>query len=246
MTNPNLGGREVTNDSRLREVALIIADDLIGICETATKVAHRTGNTFVIDRQRTASMIQGRIASLNKSNLNEHQPHAGRLLPCPFCGAQPQWKGAFPENRLECSQCLQATIKANWYGGDLGTVEACWNTRANAETRPSESGECQPPAVFSDPVEFNEYAIPNSERTLPATPLLRCEPVSERALSDRQIGKRLGVRDAITCLHDRAKEMNDPQAKAVLDSAAFNLGVDQSQGRISKAVNDALTRAEES
>ena len=61
----------MTNDSRLREVALIIADDLIGICETATKVAHRTGNTFVIDRQRTASMIQGRIASLNKSNLNE-------------------------------------------------------------------------------------------------------------------------------------------------------------------------------
>ena len=68
----------MTNDSRLREVALIIADDLIGICETATKVAHRTGNTFVIDRQRTASMIQGRIASLNKPNPNEHQPHAGR------------------------------------------------------------------------------------------------------------------------------------------------------------------------
>lgn len=118
--------------------------------------------------------------------------------------------------------------------------------RANAETRPSVSAGSAPPAVLADPVEFNEYAIPNSERTLPPTPLLRCEPVSERALSDRQIGKRLGVRDAITCLHDRAKEMNDPQAKAVLDSAAFNLGVDQSQGRISKAVNDALTRAEES
>lgn len=80
----------MTNDSRLREVALIIADDLIGICETATKVAHRTGNTFVIDRQRTASMIQGRIASLNKPNPNEHQPHAGGLLPCPFCGKAPR------------------------------------------------------------------------------------------------------------------------------------------------------------
>jgi hypothetical protein len=35
-----------------------------------------------------------------------------------------------------------------------------------------------------------------------------------------------GVRYSITWLHDRARSMNDPHAVAVLNSAAFNLGVD--------------------
>lgn len=43
-------------------------------------------------------------------------------------------------------------------------------------------------------------------------------------LSERQIGYRLGVRASITWLHDYAKTMNDPKAKAILDSAAFALG----------------------
>lgn len=37
-------------------------------------------------------------------------------------------------------------------------------------------------------------------------------------------GHRDGIRWAITWLHERGKEMNDPHAKAVLDSAAFNMG----------------------
>lgn len=144
MTNPNLGGREVTNDSRLREVALIIADDLIGICETATKVAHRTGNTFVIDRQRTASMIQGRIASLNKSNPNEHQPHAGgqedneAVLPCDvrLPPATTIRKG------VKVSTLMLAIKQREKY--DAEDLE--FKHSANAETRPSESAGSTPPA----------------------------------------------------------------------------------------------------
>lgn len=34
-----------------------------------------------------------------------------------------------------------------------------------------------------------------------------------------------GVRRAITWLHQRAQEMNDPHATVVLNSAAFHLGV---------------------
>lgn len=40
-----------------------------------------------------------------------------------------------------------------------------------------------------------------------------------------------GIRYAITWLHKRANEMNDPKAKQILDSAAFNLGVEHSHKR---------------
>jgi len=40
-------------------------------------------------------------------------------------------------------------------------------------------------------------------------------------MQDREVA---GVRRAITWLHERANEMNDPHAKAILDAAAFNLG----------------------
>jgi hypothetical protein len=35
-----------------------------------------------------------------------------------------------------------------------------------------------------------------------------------------------GIRFAITWLHKRANEMNDPKAKQILDAAAFSLGVE--------------------
>lgn len=42
-----------------------------------------------------------------------------------------------------------------------------------------------------------------------------------------------GVRAAISWLHRRAAyEMNDPHAKAILNSAAFSLGVDLSHNRV--------------
>lgn len=40
-------------------------------------------------------------------------------------------------------------------------------------------------------------------------------------MHDREIA---GVRRAIEWLHERAKEMNDPHAEQVLNSAAFSLG----------------------
>jgi hypothetical protein len=43
----------------------------------------------------------------------------------------------------------------------------------------------------------------------------------------RSLGRRDGIRAAITWLLKRAREMNDPQAKAILNSAAFSLGQDQ-------------------
>lgn len=39
-------------------------------------------------------------------------------------------------------------------------------------------------------------------------------------------GRRNGIKWAITWLHKRANEMNDPHAKIVLDCAAFNMGVE--------------------
>lgn len=39
-------------------------------------------------------------------------------------------------------------------------------------------------------------------------------------------GFRAGQRWAITWLHERAKSMNDPHARDVLNSAAFQMGVD--------------------
>lgn len=37
-------------------------------------------------------------------------------------------------------------------------------------------------------------------------------------------GRRNGIKWAITWLHNRAKQMKDPRAVQILDSAAFNLG----------------------
>jgi hypothetical protein len=48
---------------------------------------------------------------------------------------------------------------------------------------------------------------------------------------DRMLGHRDGVRAAITWLHARAREMNDPSAKMVLNTAAFHMGVDLAQFR---------------
>jgi len=43
---------------------------------------------------------------------------------------------------------------------------------------------------------------------------------------DYKLGTTHGVRWAITWLHERARQMNDPHAKAILNSAGFNMGVD--------------------
>jgi hypothetical protein len=40
-------------------------------------------------------------------------------------------------------------------------------------------------------------------------------------------GYRRAVRACVTWLHDRAKEMNDPNAVGILNTAAFNLGAEQ-------------------
>lgn len=39
-------------------------------------------------------------------------------------------------------------------------------------------------------------------------------------------GRRNGIRWAVQYLHDRAESMNDPIARMILNSAAFNMGVD--------------------
>lgn len=49
---------------------------------------------------------------------------------------------------------------------------------------------------------------------------------------DRANGFRDGLRFATTWLHERAREMNDPWAKAVLNTAAFNLGVEGKKSTI--------------
>lgn len=52
-------------------------------------------------------------------------------------------------------------------------------------------------------------------------------------MADFERGKRAGIRSAIRWLHLRADEMNDGHAKAVLNAAAFNLGVDRAQNTLS-------------
>lgn len=47
---------------------------------------------------------------------------------------------------------------------------------------------------------------------------------------DRRLGKRDGLRYAITWLHRRANSMNDSKAKAILNSAAFDLGIEIREG----------------
>jgi hypothetical protein len=44
------------------------------------------------------------------------------------------------------------------------------------------------------------------------------------ATHERKLGRVDGIRFAITWLHQQAKEMNDPHARAILNKAAFDLG----------------------
>lgn len=44
------------------------------------------------------------------------------------------------------------------------------------------------------------------------------------SIPEYQRGQQDGIRAAVTWLHERANEMNDPHAKVILNSAATNLG----------------------
>ena len=65
---------------------------------------------------------------------------------------------------------------------------------------------------------------------------------------ERHIGFRHGIQYAVTWLHHRAFEMDDPWAKAVLNCAATNLGVEGKSQTIDvkeKLLEIALARAAE-
>jgi len=58
------------------------------------------------------------------------------LKNCPFCNAPAK----FSTEQLDvppfgmrawikCPQCRQSQVCSDWYNGDLGTMEASWNTR---------------------------------------------------------------------------------------------------------------------
>jgi len=51
------------------------------------------------------------------------------LKPCPFCGTQPEYTTEGQTAWIKCPQCHQSKICSNWYDGDLGLMEACWNKR---------------------------------------------------------------------------------------------------------------------
>lgn len=61
----------------------------------------------------------------------------------------------------------------------------------------------------------------------PITPERAEVSPSPHVESQRQHGFNLGVRAAIAWLHRRADEMTDPHARSILNSAAFNFGVDK-------------------
>lgn len=47
-------------------------------------------------------------------------------------------------------------------------------------------------------------------------------------------GRREAIKWAITWLHKRSEEMNDPHAQATLNAAAFNMGADSRDGQLPK------------
>lgn len=49
--------------------------------------------------------------------------------------------------------------------------------------------------------------------------------------NEYRCGYHDGLREAITWLHARAEAMSDPHAKAVLNTAAFHLGVETAEKR---------------
>lgn len=55
-------------------------------------------------------------------------------------------------------------------------------------------------------------------------------------------GRRAGLKYAITWLHKRANEMNDPTAKTVLNTAAFNLGVEARTDDLRPLVDEQVTK----
>jgi hypothetical protein len=61
---------------------------------------------------------------------------------------------------------------------------------------------------------------------------------TEREREQYRIGYRRGIRRAVAWLHERAKEMNDPHAVALLNTAGFNLGVDLNQGRLGVSAHE--------
>lgn len=52
------------------------------------------------------------------------------LKPCPFCGGRATYENEVEKGPiwLRCAQC-RVGIDPQWYDGDLGVVEASWNTR---------------------------------------------------------------------------------------------------------------------
>lgn len=71
---------------------------------------------------------------------------------------------------------------------------------------------------------------------------------TEMQLPERAIGFRHGIQYAVTWLHHRAFEMNDPWAKAVLNVAASELGNEGKSQTIevrAKLLEIALARAAE-
>lgn len=59
-----LSASEAKAGEPVSKIALDIADEFIGVCEAAARQAKRTGNTFVLDRDRVANLIQAKLARL--------------------------------------------------------------------------------------------------------------------------------------------------------------------------------------
>jgi hypothetical protein len=57
------------NAKELLALARECADELVLTVEAAERVAKRTGNTFVIDRERVAQMIAGRLSARQQASV---------------------------------------------------------------------------------------------------------------------------------------------------------------------------------
>jgi hypothetical protein len=96
------------------------------------------------------------------------------------------------------------TINVNWTDAELEAAVTAWQ-RDHLHSR-----------------RWSEFAAAINAAIAPREPT---EKNHSRSEPYRQ-GYRAARKDAIEWLHSRARSMNDPHARDVLNSAAFNMGVE--------------------
>lgn len=111
------------------------------------------------------------------------------LKPCPFCGASPKYKieglGGKLTVWIKCQQCRQSSVCSDWYGGDLGTMEAAWNTRSTPALTLARDALVDVKAAYAAQVAASVDQL-KELRALKMGAMTGCAGVAERLEIERQ------------------------------------------------------------